>query len=152
MTNSNQPSSKGLAYTVQHLKDILAIDFMEDDYEYLKQVIIKQMTEIEAEWSTEDPIDDAVWESALVDLALEKYFDGHRHPRPLNPNEYRCENCLEVYERDRPDTETQAEYEANFPNAARQKVPQAIVCDDCYKEMIAWKDPKEADREYGANK
>ena len=71
---------------------------------------------------------------------------------PLNPNEYRCENCLEVYEKDWSDDEAQAEYEANFPNAAKQGVPRAIVCDDCYKEMIAWKDPKEADRKYEANK
>lgn len=64
----------------------------------------------------------------------------------LKPNEYECAACGEIYELD-PDFDAQAEYEENFPTYAKNNEPVDIVCDDCYKQLTAWKSPEEAERE-----
>jgi uncharacterized protein with PIN domain len=76
----------------------------------------------------------------MIEGNYELKVDVSKSQPKLKPNEYRCENCLEIYEKDWSDEEAQAEYEQNFPNSGEE---QAIVCDDCYKKMIAWKSPKQ---------
>ncbi len=60
----------------------------------------------------------------------------------MEPNEYQCAQCLEVYVKTRTDGEAMDEAEENgFVGMAL-----AIVCDDCYHEVmgnISQNPPKE---------
>ena len=47
---------------------------------------------------------------------------------PLKPNEYRCAECLEVYEKSWTDEEAAAEATANGFDG----MDCVVVCDDCY--------------------
>jgi len=53
----------------------------------------------------------------------------------MNDNEYKCELCKGVFEKDQTEEEARAEekemFGGNDPDAA-------LVCDDCYKEMFPW--------------
>lgn len=66
------------------------------------------------------------------------------------PNEYRCDSCGNVYEKAWTDEEAQAEYEADFPTSSKIDTSPAVVCDDCYKLMIAWKSPARHEAEVTA--
>lgn len=46
-----------------------------------------------------------------------------------------CAACYEEIPDDTPHDEMQEEFEQNFPN--HQDEPPAIVCDDCYKWLMA---------------
>lgn len=59
----------------------------------------------------------------------------------LKPNEYRCAHCGEVYEKGWTEAEALAESAENFGPIASDDV--AVVCDDCYKKMVAAIPPKE---------
>lgn len=52
----------------------------------------------------------------------------------LAPNEYRCECCGVVYEKCRTDEEAMAEAEDIFGDALDDN--PAIVCDDCWRQMM----------------
>lgn len=73
--------------------------------------------------------------------------DPGKDEAPEKQGTYQCANCLEVYEKYWSDEEAEKEYVSNFPSSNAASVEQAVVCDDCYKRMVAWKDPRVADRE-----
>jgi hypothetical protein len=51
------------------------------------------------------------------------------------PDTYTCEQCGGTFEKGRPDEEPQAESVRNF--GVRGDAPgMAIVCDDCYQEIM----------------
>lgn len=52
----------------------------------------------------------------------------------LKENEYQCDNCGEVYEKGRPDTEALAESVEKFGYLADNDV--AVICEDCYNKMM----------------
>lgn len=49
---------------------------------------------------------------------------------PLEANEYQCEVCLNIYERERTDEEALAEMSERFPD--EDQSDYGIVCDECY--------------------
>lgn len=51
----------------------------------------------------------------------------------LEPNEYRCAECGEVFVKGWSDAEATAERETLFPCVAEDDC--ALVCDDCFKAM-----------------
>ena len=51
----------------------------------------------------------------------------------LKDSEYQCDNCMGVFEKGWSDEEAQTEYETVFTGSTDET---AIVCDDCYKEMV----------------
>lgn len=65
----------------------------------------------------------------------------------LKDNEYQCAACGEIYEYAWSDEEAQTEYETKFPKHAEAGEAVDTVCDDCYKQMTAWKSPEEAEAE-----
>lgn len=50
----------------------------------------------------------------------------------IKSNQYQCENCGGIFEKVRSDEEAQAEAEQEFPG----ETDLAIVCDECYKEIM----------------
>lgn len=52
----------------------------------------------------------------------------------LKPNEYRCEECGNVYEFGWSEEESKAEAEKNFGKDIAEH--GAIVCDDCYNKIM----------------
>jgi hypothetical protein len=64
----------------------------------------------------------------------------------VNNETYQCANCDGVFIKDWSDEEAQAEYEENFPMTSQTDEP-AVVCDDCYKAMIAWQPPRDWEME-----
>lgn len=52
----------------------------------------------------------------------------------MTANEYQCSNCGGIFEKTVSDAEADAERLAN----GWAEVDCAIVCDDCYNEIIAW--------------
>lgn len=65
----------------------------------------------------------------------------------LKANEYQCEICLGVFVKGWSDEEAQAEYEQLFPKHVAAKADKGVVCDDCYKKLVAWKPPEQAEAE-----
>lgn len=54
---------------------------------------------------------------------------------------YTCDNCLKTFDEAWSDEEASAEFNKDFPTSEIRDA--AIVCDDCYKEMVAWKTPEQ---------
>ena len=80
----------------------------------------------------------------------------------MKDNEYQCAKCGKVYEKRVPDEEAWAEHDRNFPGESHETAE--IVCDDCYKAMVAivpppgmesapfpvcWRWQKDGDEVYG---
>jgi hypothetical protein len=40
------------------------------------------------------------------------------------------------------DAEARAEYEENFPTTAASTEPTETVCEDCYRQILAWVEEK----------
>jgi len=57
----------------------------------------------------------------------------------MKDNEYQCAMCGKVYKKGVPDEETWAEHDRNFPGEPHETA--AVVCDDCYKAMVAIRPP-----------
>ena len=55
--------------------------------------------------------------------------------------EIKCAHCRREYPRNPDFTEEdmRKEYAENFPDDPEMKEEVDLVCDDCYKEMISWK-------------
>lgn len=51
-------------------------------------------------------------------------------------NTFTCENCGGVFEKARSDEEANEEYEETFPETQGDET--ALVCSDCYAEILAW--------------
>jgi len=49
---------------------------------------------------------------------------------------FTCENCHQEFNKGWSDEEQEEEMEKNFPGLSEDD--RAEVCDDCYKEMMAW--------------
>jgi DNA-directed RNA polymerase subunit RPC12/RpoP len=57
----------------------------------------------------------------------------------LGPNEYQCAKCGNVYNKGWTDEEAKAEACEVFPGLDSDNHEEsAILCDDCYNEMMAW--------------
>lgn len=55
------------------------------------------------------------------------------------PNQYRCDQCGEIFDKGRTDEEAHAEAVQTFGAALDPPGdPPAVVCDDCYDEIMAW--------------
>lgn len=52
---------------------------------------------------------------------------------------YTCDECGATHEKGWTDAEATAEMVANFGELDADDI--AVVCDDCYRKMVAWKDP-----------
>lgn len=52
----------------------------------------------------------------------------------MNPNEFKCDECGGVFEKGWSDEEAYAEQENNFGDMPNEQM--AIVCDDCFKEIM----------------
>ena len=63
--------------------------------------------------------------------------------------EYTCAACGGEFQSGWSEAEAEAEYINNFKKHAEANVERDLVCDDCYEQMIAWKSPKEAEKESG---
>ena len=57
----------------------------------------------------------------------------------MKDNEYQCAKCGKVYEKGVPDEEAWAEHDLNFPGEPHETA--AIICDDCYRSMVAIRPP-----------
>jgi DNA-directed RNA polymerase subunit RPC12/RpoP len=56
-------------------------------------------------------------------------------------SEYTCEECGGTFQRASDDAEANAEAARDFGVANASDDPSmAIVCDDCYRAMMAWRD------------
>jgi hypothetical protein len=53
---------------------------------------------------------------------------------------FTCENCGETWEKGWTDEEADAEYEGAFGLGAPSGKERAVVCDDCYAEIMGWLD------------
>lgn len=53
---------------------------------------------------------------------------------------YKCANCLEEFDAGWSDEEASVEFNQDF--SGFDIADAEVVCDDCYKEMVAWKKPK----------
>ena len=53
----------------------------------------------------------------------------------MKENEYQCAMCGKVYKKKWSDEEAWEEHDSNFPGESHETA--AIVCDDCYKKMVA---------------
>lgn len=62
--------------------------------------------------------------------------------------EYTCERCGNTYIGTRTEEELLAKLESSFGKYANDG-GRAVVCDDCYQELVAWKPPQQwvAERE-----
>lgn len=55
------------------------------------------------------------------------------------PNQYRCDCCGGIFDKGWSDEEARAEAEQQFGEALHAEgEPPALVCDDCYNEIMAW--------------
>ena len=62
----------------------------------------------------------------------------------LKPNEYQCAHCGNVYEKGWTDEESKSEAEEIFGKHPDDwKGGQAVICDDCFKELDPRKHPTE---------
>jgi hypothetical protein len=59
----------------------------------------------------------------------------------LNPNEYRCAMCGNVYAKEWTDEEAQSETQAYWPGVAQQDC--AVMCDDCWQQVAPETHPVE---------
>ena len=57
----------------------------------------------------------------------------------MKENEYRCAMCGKVYKKRWTEEEAWAEHDRNFPGEPHETA--AVVCDDCYKAMVAVRPP-----------
>jgi len=53
----------------------------------------------------------------------------------MRNNEFKCECCGGIFEKAWSDEECEDEWMKNFP--AHHDKPRSLVCDDCYKILIA---------------
>lgn len=68
----------------------------------------------------------------------------------MGEDTFTCANCKDTFGKGWSDEEAQAEYAENFTESAIRGVEIDVVCDDCYKELTAWKSPQQAeDEQYG---
>lgn len=51
----------------------------------------------------------------------------------VGPNQFRCEACLGVFEKNLSDEEAEAQLAKEFPGSSPRDC--GLVCDDCYKAM-----------------
>lgn len=51
---------------------------------------------------------------------------------------YVCDNCGDECQATWSDEEASAEFERNFPSAAKAGLPRSEICDDCYKKFMGW--------------
>jgi hypothetical protein len=54
--------------------------------------------------------------------------------------EYTCAACHGVFEPEWSEPEAEAEYQRTFPAEATAREPREVVCDDCYRKMLADED------------
>ena len=66
---------------------------------------------------------------------------------PLAPNEYRCAQCHEVFEKGWSEEEAQAEKTANGWGDIPMK-ECSVICDDCYQKDIAIISPQEINEQH----
>jgi len=57
----------------------------------------------------------------------------------MKENEYRCAMCGGIFKKGRPDEEAWEEHDVNFPGDSHETAK--IVCDDCYRQMVAIEPP-----------
>lgn len=55
---------------------------------------------------------------------------------PASSEWFECENCHQAFIKAWTDVECAAEAAARFPGLTAEE--EAIVCDGCYREMMAW--------------
>jgi hypothetical protein len=63
------------------------------------------------------------------------------------PESFTCSHCRKTFEKLWTDEEARQEYAQNFP--AMSKEPKAQVCDDCYREIMAWAEIAFSEPKYG---
>lgn len=51
---------------------------------------------------------------------------------------FECGNCHGVFLKGQTDEEARAEYEMAMPQAAQRGDEEDVVCDDCYRQIMAW--------------
>jgi DNA-directed RNA polymerase subunit RPC12/RpoP len=54
-----------------------------------------------------------------------------------DPSTFICARCGGTFDTEWSDDEADAEYKENFPEV-RGNEAREVVCDDCYKEFMAW--------------
>jgi len=57
----------------------------------------------------------------------------------MKENDYQCAMCGKVCKKTTPDEEMWEEHDSNFPGEPHETA--AVVCDDCYKAMVAVRPP-----------
>jgi hypothetical protein len=66
----------------------------------------------------------------------------------LKANEYQCSMCGGIFEEGWSEEEATAELGETFPGAS--KASCAVVCDDCYKQVMGWAETPEGRDAYEA--
>ena len=59
----------------------------------------------------------------------------------MKKDEYKCELCKGVFEKEWSDEEADIEYRENFETECLTDVEKAIVCDTCYKAIRSYYSP-----------
>lgn len=59
---------------------------------------------------------------------------------PVGPNQFRCENCRGIFDKDQDPAVAESEYLANFGHIPEDE-ERATLCDDCYAEFMNWYRP-----------
>ena len=57
---------------------------------------------------------------------------------PETPVTYTCDHCGGVFDSGRTEAEANAEARANWGVDRTQDPTMAVICDDCYRAMLAW--------------
>jgi hypothetical protein len=67
--------------------------------------------------------------------------DQHVDGVPVG-EEVTCASCGMTFRKAWSDAEARAEYEENFPTTAASTEPTETVCEDCYRQILAWVEEK----------